>query len=63
MLAENGMWYQSESKLKIPVSSACFVVTAQSKTTIAITTSATTVAQRPSSPPRAVCSPPLAAGT
>ena len=29
MSAANGMWYQSESKLKIPRSSACFVVSAQ----------------------------------
>ncbi len=57
------MWYQSESKLKIPVSSACLAVTAQSKATIAITTIATSAAQRPSSPPRAVCPPPLAVGT
>ena len=58
MSAEKGMWYQSESKLKIPESSACFAVTAHWKATTAITTSTTTTAQMPSSPPRAVCPPP-----
>src|SRR5690242_2888833 len=35
--AANGMWYQRLSKLKIPRSRACLVVTAQLKTVAAIT--------------------------
>src|SRR5690349_5625416 len=37
MSTANGMWYQSESKLKIPLSRACFVVIAQCPTTTAMT--------------------------
>src|SRR5262245_7572943 len=42
MLAAKGMWYQRESKLKMPRSRACLVVTAQWKTTIATTAVVTT---------------------
>src|SRR4051812_46180424 len=45
MSAANGMWYQRLSKLKMPLSSACFVVTAQLKRVIAITTAITHNAQ------------------
>src|SRR5881409_3395429 len=48
MSAANGMWYQRLSKLKIPLSSACFVVTAQLNTVIAITAAITHNAQTPS---------------
>src|SRR5215211_6434262 len=44
----NGMWYQRLSKLKIPRSRACFVVTAQLNTVAAITSAATSSDQNDS---------------
>src|SRR3954454_8510646 len=56
------MWYQSESKLKMPLSNACLVVTAQPNTVIAITaaiTSSETEDSGPAGPVTAGDPPPL----
>src|SRR3954452_19386876 len=58
----NGMWYQRLSKLKIPLSKACFVVTAQLNTVIEITaaiTSNKTGDSGPAGPVTAGDPPPL----